>query len=463
MTKTINRLSANFADVSFDQIRTAIAEKFPSAWIREIFDGYAILQRDGKLWRANYSVDGLDVTVEELLTEVAVEYVPIAGDEEGAEMAGMTDQWMEVFREGDYGEKGSYSRADLQAVADGYDPKEHEAPIVIGHPTINAPAFGWIERVRLVDDPQGKAILEIKARDVQPEFEEMVQRGLFKKRSIAFYQNPLRLRHVGFLGAAAPEVKGLKDLNFDSTTFVEFLEDTEMDEKTLTEKIQTAVKNFFAQFADQGGPKPLNEEVIAGMISRAVKSEFSSFRTEIETKEKERLAREENARTEFAEKEKTANQQKAVEEAKARLVGKNRWLPAYEKMGALAIFSALAGSAATIEFEEGGKKESRTVLDSFVAFLESLPAIVPSGELKIPIHVGGSGKALQFTPKAGIGLDETSVQMNERAEELTVEVRKEQPNAADHVVFAEALRRARVEFAEKGAPGKVGASSVGAV
>lgn len=51
---------------------------------------------------------------------------------------------------------------------------------------------------------------------VQPAFEEMVKQGLFAKRLIGLYQRDkgLALRHVGFLGAQPPEIKGLADVQF---------------------------------------------------------------------------------------------------------------------------------------------------------------------------------------------------------------------------------------------------------
>jgi hypothetical protein len=41
----------------------------------------------------------------------------------------------------------------------------------------------------------------------------MVKRGLFKKRSISLYPD-LTLRHIGFLGAMPPAIKGLADIKF---------------------------------------------------------------------------------------------------------------------------------------------------------------------------------------------------------------------------------------------------------
>jgi hypothetical protein len=119
--------------------------------------------------------------------------------------------WIDVFRAGDYGDKGTYTPADLDAVVKNYNPAEHEAPVVIGHPKHDAPAFGWVAALRRAGDT-----LQAKLRQVSAQFEALVGQGQFKKRSVAFYRTAtgLALRHLGFLGAMPPEVKGLTDLRF---------------------------------------------------------------------------------------------------------------------------------------------------------------------------------------------------------------------------------------------------------
>lgn len=65
--------------------------------------------------------------------------------------------------------------------------------------------------------------LNAEPHQVDPEFAEMVNAGRFKKISASFYtpdapNNPVPgvyyLRHVGFLGAQPPAVKGLKQAEF---------------------------------------------------------------------------------------------------------------------------------------------------------------------------------------------------------------------------------------------------------
>jgi hypothetical protein len=108
----------------------------------------------------------------------------------------------------------SFTAEDLAALAEGYDPKVFDAPVVVGHPKAADPAYGWIEKLEVRDDG---TLLAWPGR-VAPEFAEAVKLGHYRKVSGSFYPpahagNPkpggYYLRHVGFLGAAAPAVKGL--------------------------------------------------------------------------------------------------------------------------------------------------------------------------------------------------------------------------------------------------------------
>jgi len=97
-----------------------------------------------------------------------------------------------------------------------FNAAKHEPPVVIGHPVENAPAYGWVEGLK----KQGN-LLVAKFKQVEPGFADMVKRGLFKKRSAAFYPDGT-LRHVGFLGAVPPAVKGLPDVAFAEAEAVTF-------------------------------------------------------------------------------------------------------------------------------------------------------------------------------------------------------------------------------------------------
>jgi hypothetical protein len=116
------------------------------------------------------------------------------------------------------GQTLSFTEADLAASAKAYDPQKHEAPIVVGHPTHDGPAYGWVGALSAI----GNA-LEATPTQINPEFAEQVANGAYKKISASFYApdapgNPVPgvyyLRHVGFLGAQPPAIKGLRSPSF---------------------------------------------------------------------------------------------------------------------------------------------------------------------------------------------------------------------------------------------------------
>jgi hypothetical protein len=134
------------------------------------------------------------------------------------------DDWIEIFRGGkqtDSMGRNHDGDAIIEKAVASFDAARHEPPLVAGHPQDNAPAYGWVEGLETkVKD--GAKVLLAKFKQVVPEFENLVKRGLYKKRSASFYPDG-SLRHVGFLGAAPPAVKGLADIGFkdgdDAITF----------------------------------------------------------------------------------------------------------------------------------------------------------------------------------------------------------------------------------------------------
>ena len=124
-------------------------------------------------------------------------------------MIALERDWIEVFRAGTYGDRGNWTVADLDRIAELYDPAKHAAPVVLGHPAEDAPAYGWVKRLKRVGES-----LWAQLTKVAPEFEELLRQGRFLQRSVSLYKHlPIAggpyLRHLAFLGAAVPEVKGL--------------------------------------------------------------------------------------------------------------------------------------------------------------------------------------------------------------------------------------------------------------
>lgn len=120
----------------------------------------------------------------------------------------------------------------LEGLASSYSESGHRAPVVIGHPKDNHPAWGWVtkcysEGTNLYCD-----------LDVTQEFHSMLEKRLFSERSVAFYDSsPPVLRHLGFLGATPPRIKGLEPVNLSE-------EDEETDIVTVTDNIANQMKEF---------------------------------------------------------------------------------------------------------------------------------------------------------------------------------------------------------------------------
>lgn len=167
---------------------------------------------------------------------------------------------IEIFRPGrhidDQGVAHNFSDADVAGMASSYNPALREAPLTVGHPKDNLPAYGWVKAVGRNAD----GVLTITPHNVEPQFAEMVAARRFPKRSASFYppaapNNPTPghwyLRHVAFLGAQPPAIAGLKDIQFsdgDSGGAVSFSEPVsaqpsttqEPDDMTLEEQLAKA-------------------------------------------------------------------------------------------------------------------------------------------------------------------------------------------------------------------------------
>lgn len=84
------------------------------------------------------------------------------------------------------------------------------APICIGHPKHDAPAYAWVAKLRRVGDR-----LQAKLRDIEPQFRQAVEAGRYAGRSIAVTKGGV-LRHIAFLGGRQPAVQGLSPSQFST-------------------------------------------------------------------------------------------------------------------------------------------------------------------------------------------------------------------------------------------------------
>lgn len=133
---------------------------------------------------------------------------------------------IEIFKPGSFvamdGKRYSFTTADVQEIADTYNPSFSDAPLVVGHPKLTSPRFGHAAKLFVND----AGVLCADAADLVPEFAEAVNGKQYPKVSASIYLpnapgNPTPgkhyLRHIGFLGGVAPAVKGLKSVEFSES------------------------------------------------------------------------------------------------------------------------------------------------------------------------------------------------------------------------------------------------------
>ena len=310
----------------------------------------------------------------------------------------MNGKWYEIFKVGTWvdasGKKRHYTRADLDLFVSQYNPADHEAPLVIGHPKTDDPAWGWAEDLKREGD-----LLFAKAQNVVPEFADMVKRGLFKKRSIAHYPD-MRLKHIGFLGAVPPAVKGLTDIAFEDRADIRVVEfnESEIVDTFYLRRLWRSMRDWLIEekgldVADAVLPSWEVDNVVMdrpnGMrfLERQTEEDDMDRIKELEAKIEELTGQVAEYREKLEEKESQLTEREKEAEAKAQaaresefaafcdtLVETGKLLPAQKEV-ACALFTQLPQGE--IEFAEGKKQATDAALRDF---LEGLPKQIEFGE-----------------------------------------------------------------------------------
>lgn len=190
--------------------------------------------------------------------------------------------WTEIFKAGDYGDKGVYTKADLEAMVSNFN-AEDQVPIVVGHPATDSPAWGWIAEVK-----RRGGVLLGRIGELHKDFAEALAQKKFKNRSVRIVRTGAgaKLLHLGFLGAALPQVAGLKQAaqfaGDGECTDHEFAlpaddgrrdTDQEEDEMEKDEKI----KQLEADLAAEKAARTADQERSAKTRAAARKDDFARF------------------------------------------------------------------------------------------------------------------------------------------------------------------------------------------
>ncbi|CAN2042519.1 Peptidase [Candidatus Magnetomoraceae bacterium gMMP-15] len=248
--------------------------------------------------------------------------------------------WIEIFKTGTHTSSNGHSKTwtinDLDKMVKQYDPLKREAPLVLGHPENNAPAYGWVEALKR----QGNILLA-KFKDIVPEFKNIVNEGLYKKRSISLYPDK-SLRHVGFLGAAQPAVPGLKDFKFENGEELFIYDFEEKKEK-------------------QDMPLSVEE------LKKQLETEKAA-REKAETDAKKTQSELEKQQAEFAEVEKK-QKCKEIGSFIEQGIKDGKILPAWKEQGIVEFMSALHEDSENknYEFSEGKKQSLGQWFQNFIS------------------------------------------------------------------------------------------------
>ena len=237
------------------------------------------------------------------------------------------------------------SEADVAAVAASYAPERFKAPVVIGHPAVDDPAWGWVESAEARDDGLWLHL------SLTAEMAELIRDGRYRTVSVSLWRpesagNPSpgawSLRHLGYLGATPPAVKGLA---------------------------QTVLAN-----ETDGGTVELS--AAENLLGKANFMEQEKNDQSVNLAERESaLAARESA---LAARERELRRAVISAEVDA-LVGAGKVLPA-EKSGLVDLMERMDGETFTLA-EAAPEKQPGAV---FRAFLNNLPARVTLGEVASP-------------------------------------------------------------------------------
>ncbi|MBZ9610800.1 hypothetical protein [Rheinheimera maricola] len=289
-----------------------------------------------------------------------------------------------------------------------YDPAVFAAPLVIGHPGMDAPAYGLVKSLSL-----DKTILQAEPMDVEPQFAEMVNNKRFPKISSSFFtpDNPANptpgkwyLRHVGFLGAAAPAVPGLKMAQFAADDDVVTIEFAASDLEVLwsLSRLARGMRDWMLEkFGAEEADRALPDYVVQGLENQREREFIAEEpspgfaapqqQPEVPNVDPNEKAKQEQQAADFAAREaKLAQRELAIKtaEAKARReelacfcesqVVAGKLLPA--EKDAMVSFMASVNDSETVSFAAADGDVKTPAGEWFKGFLQALPVRVDFSE-----------------------------------------------------------------------------------
>ena len=273
----------------------------------------------------------------------------------------MNEPWNEIARAGTWtamsGQAVTLTEADLDRIVSGFRPDDPDgAPLVFGHPTTDAPAYGWVAGLRREGDTLLAAF-----RDVPEAVRGLVDSGRYRNVSVKLSPDKSRLIHVGLLGAVPPAITGLAPVKFaaEEGPVIEFSGGTMNEVEQLKAEI-ARLKAEAAGGADKDRIKALEDEL--------AKTKDALAQATGKTQEAEQA---------FA-SYRAAETDKAREARFAALVAADKATPG-EKASVLAFAKTLGTAAGEIEFAAPDGQTAKVPQEE--AYWRGLEARQPQGLL----------------------------------------------------------------------------------
>lgn len=337
---------------------------------------------------------------------------------------------LHIFRAGRHvatdGNAYEFGEAAIRELADSYDPAVLEAPLVVGHPKMDDPAYGYARTLQ-ADGPN----LYAEPHQVEPQFAELVNRGQFKRISASIYLpdspgNPKPgqhyLRHIGFLGAAAPAVKGLRPATFaEGDAPVEFVESLAGVGRSLTGLFQRLrdylISRDGLEQADQIIPQwsiadidamtrePPKPEEVMPTDQTTQTAQFAEREQQLATQAADIAARE----ARLAEREAQTRRADAVAFAET-LVQAGKLLP--RQQAPVVELLMVLPAATTVSFAEGDGQVSKPAADVLRGLLAELPKQIDFSEKSAATDIPTTA---DFSVPPGVQVDPVQMELHSKA------------------------------------------------
>jgi hypothetical protein len=349
---------------------------------------------------------------------------------------------IEIFKAGSFvamnGQRYTFTAQHVQELADTYNPSFADAPLVVGHPKLTSPRFGRAGRLFIND----AGVLCAEADEVVPEFAEAVNARLYPKVSASIYLpdapgNPTPgkhyLRHIGFLGGAAPAVKGLKSVEFaaDEAGILDF----SYEARTIVSIFRRLRDWLVDKDGLDAAQKIIPDYQLDNLAEDAVRDEisgsdalpgFSNPDPQMETNvnkaaldaQAASLAQKEsdltNLAAQLAAREAALKKADHADFAEA-LVASGHLLPG-QKDTVVVLLCQLDAANQVADFAEGHEHHGKTTADLFKAFLSSQPKQVVYGRVAPPAADGGaSSGTADFAAPPGYDVDPEGLAVVQKA------------------------------------------------